>query len=444
MTNQEKIRGRKIGIIGMARSGVAAAALVHRNGGRAFVSDIRPEDRLVPEAKLLKELGVAFETGRHGDRLLESDFIILSPGVPPTADIVRTIVDRGIPVFSEIELASWFCRGNIIGITGSNGKTTTTTLTGAILSRAGISCEVCGNIGRPFSAVVENINSDGYAVVEVSSFQLEMIEQFRPHIAMILNLTPDHLDRYDGFAAYKAAKYRIAENQSGSDYLILNADDPELMNDTVTSNSEIVHLSTHRSLPTGVFKRGATLVGRTGGKEESIIDIGDIIIPGPHNLQNAAAASLAALLAGVGPADIASALRAFKGVEHRLENAGTVAGIRFINDSKATNVDSVVYALRSVSPPICLIAGGRDKGGDFAPIIKEGRGKIKEIILIGEAREKMFEALGRTFSTQFADSLEEAVAMAFEAASPGDTVLLSPACASFDMFDNFEHRGEVF
>ncbi|MEW6015833.1 MAG: UDP-N-acetylmuramoyl-L-alanine--D-glutamate ligase [Candidatus Zixiibacteriota bacterium] len=444
MTTKDRVKGRKIGIIGMARSGLAAAKLIKKLGGLPFVSDVKTEEQLSKEIALLKEQEISYETGGHTERLLKSDFVILSPGIPRQIPIIGQLDAAGIPIFSEIELASWFCRGKIIAITGSNGKTTTTSLTGEVLTSGGLNNIVCGNIGKPFAEVVLDIPADGFAVVEVSNFQLETIEEFAPHIAMILNLTPDHLDRYDGFDDYKKAKYRIAENQAPTDYLILNADDAVIDRNHIGTRAQKIYFSTARTLPTGVFQRGESLVGMVGGKETEIIDIKQIRIPGPHNLQNAAAASLAGLLLGLAPEKIAAALRSFPGVPHRLEDVGAVAGIKFINDSKATNVDSVCFALRSIKTPICLIAGGRDKGGSYQPIVDAGRGKIKEIILIGEAREKMFDALGRHFPVQFAASMEEAVKKAFEAASPGETVLLSPACSSFDMFENFEHRGETF
>ncbi len=444
MTAKDKIKGRKVGIIGMARSGLAAARLVRRLGGIPFVSDIKNESQLPDELNELKALGIEFESGGHSERLLKSDYIILSPGVPRTVPILEKIENDGLPIFSEIELASWFCRGRIIAITGSNGKTTTTSLIGAILTAAGISNQVCGNIGTPFADAISEIPDDGYAVVEVSNFQLEAIEDFKPYIAMILNLSPDHLDRYDNFEGYKQAKYRITENQDSSDYLILNADDAVIDKNNIATGASKIHFSTSRALSTGVYLEGKRLVGKVGGERHDIIDTARIRIPGPHNLQNAAAASLASLIIGITAQDIATALQNFPGVPHRLEDAGVVAGIRFVNDSKATNVDSVCYALRSFDTPICLIAGGRDKGGSYRPILEYGKGKLKEIILIGEAREKMFEALGKTFPVQFAESLEDAVKKAFDAASPGDTVLLSPACSSYDMFTNFEQRGEVF
>jgi len=444
MTTKERVKGRKIGIIGMARSGLAAAELILRMGGQPFVSDNGPADKLTSIINQLKAAGIEYETGEHTERLFKSEYIILSPGVPVSSEIVQKIKSRGIPVFSEIELASWFCRGKIIAVTGSNGKTTTTTLIGAILDQAGIKNQVCGNIGFPFSAAVESIPSDGWAVVELSSFQLETIEDFAPNVSLLLNITPDHLDRYESYDSYKRAKYRIAEAQSENDFLIINEDSKNIKSEDIITDAEKIYFSITRELPTGVFKRGESLVGLVDGVENFIIDITRIKIPGLHNLQNTAAASLACLLADVPPTIIGEALSRFPGVEHRLEEVATVAGIRFVNDSKATNVDSVCYALRSFKSPICLIAGGRDKDSDFAPIVQYGKNRIKEVILIGEAREKMFEILGKSFPVQFAESMEEAVKKAFTAASPGDVVLLSPACASFDMFDNFEHRGEIF
>ena len=255
MTIPERMKNRSVGIIGMARSGMAAARLVQQLGGRPFVSDVKSGDRLTAETDELKMYNIDFETGGHTDRLLQSDFIILSPGVPRTLEIVRKLSEAGIPIFSEIEVASWFCRGRIIAVTGSNGKTTTTTLVGAILDKAGVENVVCGNIGVPFSDKVLGISERGYAVLEVSSFQLELIEDFAPHVAMILNITPDHLDRYEDFERYKQAKYRITENQKSSDFLILNADDSVIDRNSIETGAHKVYFSTSRLMPTGVFKR---------------------------------------------------------------------------------------------------------------------------------------------------------------------------------------------
>jgi len=444
MTARQRIEGRKIGIVGMARSGLAAALLARRMGGQPFVSDAKATSELTDATNLLAERRIPFETAGHSKRLLDCDYLVLSPGVPPTIEILARAADRGLPMFSEIEFASWLCRGLIVAITGSNGKTTTTTLLGEIFKADGRKTFVCGNIGRPFAEVVDEIPEDGIAVVEISTFQLERIADFRPHIAMILNLAPDHLDRHGTYQAYKALKYRITENQTGEDFLILNQQDRDSMTDDVPTAATRALFTTVDSPTAATFVRDGYLYSRVSGSEVRIIRTGDIGIRGPHNLQNASAAACAAMLLDVKPEAISSALTDFRGVEHRLEKIDRVAGIDFVNDSKATNVDSVTYALRSIDSPIHLIAGGRGKGASYAPIIEHGQGRIKEIVLIGEARDAMFHELGKNFPTQFADSLEQAVQICFEAATPGDTVLLSPACASFDMFETYEHRGRVF
>jgi len=444
MTVEERIKERAIGVIGMGRSGLATASLAAAYGGVPFVSDAAPADKLADAVAKLQKEGIAFETGGHSDQLLKSDYLVVSPGVPPTVDILQAAQAKGIPVFSEIEFASWVCRGQIIGVTGSNGKTTTTTLIGQLLTAAGRDTIVCGNIGLPFAQVADKIGPDGIAVVEVSTFQLERIADFAPHVAMILNLSPDHLDRHGSFEAYKSLKYRITENQTGDDFLILNAQDREIMGDNIMSSAQKLYFTTEGEVEQGAWIQQGELCLAEGGRGSRIIAARDIRIPGPHNLQNAAAAVTAAALFDVEPETMARVLRTFPGVEHRLESVARVAGISFVNDSKATNVDSVCYALRSIDTPIHLIAGGRDKGAPYQPLVELGKGRIAGVVLIGEAKEKMYETLGRHFPTQFADSLEEAVKISFAQARPGDTVLLSPGCASFDMFDNFEQRGRRF
>jgi UDP-N-acetylmuramoylalanine--D-glutamate ligase len=444
MTIEERIRNRKIGIVGIARSGLAAAALADSYGGKPFVSDSKDAALLGPSLERLKASGIPFETGGHTERLLENDYLVVSPGVPPTIDILNKARAKGIPVFSEIEFAYWACKGKIIAITGSNGKTTTTTLIGEIFTAAGFDTFIGGNIGLPFSDIVQKIPENGIAVIEVSNFQLETIEDFAPDTALILNLTPDHLDRHGTFENYKKAKYRITENQATEQSLILNLEDPEIRKDNVQTDATIHYFTTQDSETATSFVRDGVLIGRHGDAEHAILPTTEILIPGPHNLQNASAAVCAAMQYDVAPEIIAGVLKKFPGVEHRMEKVGRVAGINFINDSKATNVDSVCYALRSVDGQLYLIAGGRDKGADFAPLIELGKGKIKGILAIGEAREKVFNQLGHAFPVQFAESLGEAVRLAFEMAFPGETVLLSPGCASFDQFENYEHRGKVF
>jgi len=444
MMSIERIRNRRIGVVGMARSGVAAALLGHRLGADVFVSDAAPAERLREQIYMLETNGVPYETGRHSDKLLECDYLVLSPGVPLTVGILASAREKGLPMFSEIEFASWVCKGSIVAITGSNGKTTTTTLIGEILAAAGLDTVVCGNIGLPFAQMADKVTDDGIAVLEVSSFQLETIEEFQPSVAVILNISADHLERHGGMEGYKHAKYRVAQNQTSEDVLILNHEDESLAIDRIATKATVRWFATDGWEDDGAHVRDDKLFAVYEGNHKAVCSTDEILIQGPHNLQNAAAAAAVAAQFEVKPDVIKSVLKKFAGVEHRLESIGRVAGVDFINDSKATNVDSVCYALRSLSAPLHLILGGRDKGASYAPIAKYGRGKIRTIAAIGEAKEKVFNELGKTFSVQFADSLEAAVQSSFELASPGDVVLLSPGCASFDMFDNFEHRGRAF
>lgn len=444
MTHEQKIRGRKIGVVGMARSGVAAALLARRMGGIPFVSDSAPESKLVEATTSLRTNNILFETGGHTEQLLKNDFLIVSPGVPSNIPIIVEADQKGIPIFSEIEFASWVCKGKICAITGSNGKTTTTTLIGEIINAGGVKAVVCGNIGNPFAEVADTIPADGAAVVEVSSYQLERIEEFSPEVSLILNVTPDHLDRYEDFEHYRRTKYRIAENQEHEDTLIVNADDAETKAADIKTKAQKRFFTANNDKKALAYVENGQIVLNTNDRATRVMAVSEILIPGPHNLQNALAAICAASCFGIEPKTMAEVLRKFKGVEHRLEQAGRAAGISFVNDSKATNVDSVCWALRSFERPIYLIAGGRHKGSSYEPIAKYGKGKIKGIIAIGEAKEIIFDDLGHHFPVHFAETLEEAVQAAFELAIPGDIVLLSPGCASFDMFDNFEHRGRVF
>jgi UDP-N-acetylmuramoylalanine--D-glutamate ligase len=444
MTTQDRIQGRKIGIIGMARSGVAAALLAEANGGKPFVSDNAPATNLSDPIAKLKAKHIPFEVGGHTDELLSSDYLIVSPGVPPTIPILKKAVEKGIPIFSEIEFASWLCKGKIIAITGSNGKTTTTTLVGEICKAAGFDTFVCGNIGLPFAEVAHRATADSVVVLEVSSAQLEQISEFRPNIGVILNITPDHLDRYGSFEPYRRAKYRIAENMHGTDTLLMNRDDSGTIAEDIPTKAQKQFFTVSLDANCLAYVQNDYLYAKVRGAAQQIIHRKEIRIPGPHNLQNASAASAIAGLLGVKAEIIAKTLASFAGVEHRLEFVARVAGINFVNDSKATNVDSVFYALKSIDTPLYLIAGGRDKGAPYAPIIEAGRGKIKGIIAIGEAKQIISNELGSHFTVKFAGTLEEAVQLGFSLAHPGETVLLSPGCASFDMFENYEHRGRVF
>lgn len=442
---KDRVAGKKISVLGMARSGLACAKLLSRTGAEVFISEIKGRDVLSREIRELDELGIDFETGGHTfDVVSGRDFMVISPGIPPDIPILKQAQEAGIPVFSEIEVASWLTDAKIIGITGSNGKTTTVTLLGEMLREDKREYRVAGNVGVPFSSVVEQVSPSGYVVLELSSFQLERIEEFRPCISAVLNITPDHLDRHPDLESYVEAKLRIVENQTEDDFVVLNADDENTLKLAQYARSRKAFFSTKNEVGQGAFVRDGKLFLRRNGDKTEIAETSQIRIKGPHNLYNACAACAICGILGVTPGSMQTALRNFEGVEHRLEEVTTVSGVDFINDSKATNVESVWYALQSVNSPIILISGGKDKGGDFSKLRELVRKNVKALILIGEAREKIRDALGSLVPVFDADSLEQAVRLGFTKAIPGDTVLLSPGCASFDMFKDYEHRGQVF
>jgi UDP-N-acetylmuramoylalanine--D-glutamate ligase len=442
---KDRIIGKRISILGMARSGLACAKLLRKIGAKVFVSDAKPEEVLSDQTGKLKALGIDFETGGHTSKVVRGkDFIVVSPGVALDIPILKQAQGLGIPAFSEIEVAFWLTDSKIIGITGSNGKTTTVTLVGEILKEDDREFRAGGNIGIPFSGIVEEVSPDGLLVLELSSFQLERIEEFRPHVSSILNVTPDHLDRHPDLESYLEAKLRILENQTENDFAVLNADDENSSKLARHGKCAKVFFSTRKELEQGAFLREGKLFSRWRGEEQRIIDSAQIGIKGPHNLSNAAAACAICAILDVAPESMQRALSRFTGVEHRLEQVAAISGVSFVNDSKATNVESVWYALQSVSAPIILIAGGRDKGGDFSRLRDLVKQNVKALILIGEAKEKIKKALGDLVPSQYSNSLEEAVGSGMGKASAGDTILLSPGCASFDMFKDYQHRGEVF
>ena len=429
----------------MARSGVACAKLLRSLGAQVFVSDCKSSDLLAPEMGRLTDLNIEFETGDHTSKAItDKDYLIISPGVPLDIPILKEARNKGIPVFSEIEVAFWLTDAKVVGITGSNGKTTTTTLVGEILKEEKRESQIGGNIGIPFSSLVDKVSREGIMVLELSSFQLERIEEFRPYVSAVLNISADHLDRYPDLKSYIDAKLRIFENQTDMDFAVLNADDKNSMELALYSSSKKIFFSTKKELELGAFVKDGMLLYKMNGKAEKIIDAKDLGIKGPHNLSNAAAACAICAVLEVSPLSMRETLKRFQGVEHRLEEVATLSGVRFVNDSKATNVESVWFALQSVKEPIVLIAGGRDKGGDFTKLGELVKSRVKALILIGEAREKIDHALSDRAPTFHSRSLEEAVRLGFEKAEAGDTVLLSPACASFDMFKDYQHRGEVF
>ncbi len=440
-----QLRSKKISVIGAARSGVAVAKLLQSQGSLVFVSDKTGPEKLSTEAQMLRELGIAHELGGHSDRVYDCSLIIISPGVPSNAPLVLEARTRGIHVVSEVEVASWFCRSPIIAITGSNGKTTTTTLLGRILGDAKKKHAVAGNIGTAFSSVVLELAPTDLAVLEISSFQLDHCETFRPRISAIMNITQNHMDRYDhSMEQYAGSKARIFMNQSGDDMLIYDADDEQTVKIVQRARCRRIPFSIRKPLAEGAYVDSGFLVTALEGRRAEVISVGDLSIKGPHNLYNAMAASLAGQLTGVGTASIRATLKNFKGVEHRQEFVREVNGVRYYNDSKATSVDAVWYALQAYDQPIVLMLGGRDKGNDYTRILDLVQKHVRAIVAMGESAEKIEKAFSGTKPVLRANSIDDAVQTAQRLAQRGDMVLFSPACASFDWFENYEQRGSVF
>ena len=441
--------GLRYSVLGGARSGLAVARLLAERGAKVFLSDSAGAEKMHEAAASLDAIGVPFEFGANSRRVLDADTLVVSPGVPSDAPLLKEALASGIGVVSELEAASWFCPAPIIAITGTNGKTTTTVLTGRMLSDARKSPAVAGNIGTPFSEVVAGLKREDVVVLEVSSFQLDYIRSFRPKVAVILNITPDHMDRYQHrFENYIAAKERIFRNQGTGDVLIYN-DDDEVTRGAVTRDAppgvERLPFSTSKRLGRGAFlSEGMLRVAAGTGAGRDIMSPAAMTLRGEHNLANAMAASLAATVMGVPAASIRSTLRNFKGVEHRLEFVRELDGIAYVNDSKATNVDSVWYALRSFDRPLVVLMGGRDKGNDYARLVEPVKKNVRAIVAIGESAGRVRAAFADMVQVESASSMDEAVSAARRLARAGDVVLLSPACASFDWFDNYEHRGRVF
>jgi len=447
MLRRNELEGKKILVAGLARSGTAAVELAAACGALVTAADTRPVSELRGQLERL-EGKVRVITGNPSRReCLESDLVVLSPGVPPRQPWVETAVKSGVPVIGEVELASMVLEGSILGITGTNGKTTTTMLTGAILEASGIDIEVTGNVGTALSESVLKAlreNRKPLFVTELSSFQLEGIRELKCHIALLLNCTPDHLDRYPDFRTYREAKLRIFLNQGPEDFTVVNAEDDFLVKEAEKLKSRLFPFSIRRELEQGVFLREATFYARDGGQELRLIDTADLQLRGEHNLENAAASLAASLLAGADRCGMPRAVRGFAGVEHRLEFVTRIGEVDYFNDSKATTVESTIRALQSFPGNVILILGGYDKGADFTPLRPMALEKVRQLILIGATAPKIRAGLDGTAEILSAGSLAEAVRKAADAALPGDTVLLSPACASFDMFKDYEHRGREF
>lgn len=439
-----ELKDRKILVVGLARTGASVARFLAGRGARVTVTDRREREAVASFVESLQGREIAFELGRHGDEtFLSADLIVVSPGVPMDIAPLKLAAARGIPVISEIELAYRFIDAPIAAITGTNGKTTTTTLSGEIFSACGFKTFVGGNIGRPLIDLVTSGESVDRVVAEISSFQLEGIESFRPRVAVLLNITEDHLDRYSSYQEYIDAKARVFANQTSDDFAVLNVDDPLVAGYAKKIASRVAPMSRHDVLEQGIFYRDGVITFKWEGRVERFPTSG-FRLRGVHNLDNCMAALATALLMGCDAAPALAAVEAFPGLPHRMELVATVNGVAYYNDSKGTNVGSVVKSLESFPGNITLIAGGRDKGGEYAPLAGLVRRRVRRLILLGEAKERIREALGHLTDTILVESLEEAVLEAHRRARPGEIVLFSPACSSFDMFRNYEERGERF
>jgi UDP-N-acetylmuramoylalanine--D-glutamate ligase len=436
------VEGRRVTVAGAARSGVAAATLLAGKGAHVTVSDVRAE---VPEAEPLRALGVGLELGGHRDETFAAaDLVVLSPGVPPEQPAVAAARARGVPVIGEVELASRWLRGRVIAITGTKGKSTTTELTGRMLATAGFRVAVGGNIGAPLSAQVMDSTPETLHVVETSSFQLEQIEAFHPWIAVMLNFSADHLDRHPDVEAYGAAKARIFENQEAGDWAVVNADDPAVMALARAGRATRRLFARSGRLEQGTTIADGWIVDRAAGQTTPLVPLAAIRLVGAHLIDDVMAAATVGAIAGAPPAAMTSAVELFGGLEHAMEAVAEVSGVRFVNDSKATNVEAALRAIESFEGGLVPIVGGRFKGGDLQRLRAPLAARARAVVAIGEARPLVREALAGAADVRDASSLEEAVETAFELAKPAGVVLLAPACASFDMFRDYAERGRRF
>ena len=442
------LEGKKVLIIGAARSGIACAKFLAARGAVVAINDQKPIDQWSKEALALKDEGIGLVPGDVPGWLLENiELVVASPGVPSKIIPIRYAERAGAEVIGEVELASRYLKGRIVAITGSNGKTTTTALIGELLKDAGLIVQVGGNIGTPLISVVESSRDDGWTVVELSSFQLETIKDLHATVAIVLNVTPNHMDRYESFTDYAAAKHRIFMNQTPADVAVLNADDEIVSSWAKGLRAHVVEFSVQRELPEGLFLRGSELISRTADGEKVLLRRDEMKLRGLHNVENALAALSAGLACGASPESMRETIRRFAPVEHRLEFVEEVGGIRFYNDSKATSVDATVKALEAFQDDagkVVLILGGRGKKAPYAPLASLVQSQVRELILIGEDAETIAAEIGEYVPSQKATDMQDAVDRSFRAAQPGDIVLLAPACASFDMFESFEHRGQEF
>ena len=443
-----ELAGKKVLIIGAARSGIAAARFLVDKGATVALNDQKPIEKWSAEAVALKDAGVGLLPGEPPSWLLDQlDLVVVSPGVPANIIPIRYAERAGAEVIGEVELAARYLKGRMVAITGSNGKTTTTSLIGELLRDAGFTVQVGGNIGRALISMVESSTEDGWTVAEVSSFQLETIKTFRPAIAVVLNVTPNHMDRYETFNDYAAAKHRIFMNQAEDDVAVLNADDATVSSWASGLRAKVMYFSVRTELERGVFLQDDELVFRWDEGEQDLLRVSEMKLRGLHNVENVAAALTVGIAAGANIESMRETVKQFNPVEHRLEFVEEIRGVRFYNDSKATSVDATLKALEAFANDpgqVVLLLGGKGKKAPYAPLAPLVHEKVRKLILIGEDAETIANELGEYAPSERAADMKDAVERSFNAAENGDVVLLAPACASFDMFESFEHRGKVF
>jgi len=437
------VSGMRVTVAGAARSGLAAARLLAERGARVTLSESQAD---VPQATPLKELGVTLELGGHRpETFAGADLVVLSPGVAPDQPVIQAARERGVPVIAEIELAYRYLQGRVIAITGTKGKSTTTALTGRILATAGFKVTVGGNIGEPLSAQVSLSTPDTFHVVEASSFQLEQIETFHPWISVMLNFSPDHLDRHPTVDAYRAAKTRIFENQENGDWAVVNADDPIVLEAARRGRARVRLFSRDKAIADGTVVERDWIVDRAAGRADvRLVPMDAVHLIGPHLINDVMAAATVGLLAGAAPAAMTAAVDTFRGLEHAMEFVAQIGGVRIVNDSKATNVESALRSIESFERDLVVILGGRFKGGDLRLLREPLQRRAKAAVLIGESRAIFRDALDGAVRLVEADAFDAAVRAAHSLAQPSGVVLLAPACASFDMFRDYAERGRRF
>ncbi|CAN5491510.1 UDP-N-acetylmuramoyl-L-alanine--D-glutamate ligase [soil metagenome] len=447
---KEELKNIKVTVLGGGRSGMAAAILLSRNGAIVFLSDENEKSNLpyLNENKL-SESGIEFETGGHTDRIFDTQILVTSPGIKPDSTQLKRAKAENIKIISEVEAASWFCKAPIAGITGTNGKTTTTALTGEIFKNSGMKTGVCGNVGLAFSEVAEELDENSVAVLELSSYQLENIIDLKPKAAAILNLTQDHIEWHGSFENYAKAKFKINMNQDENDLFVLNEDDDELMRYSTDTKGIRAGITISGNPSKNIFDRGCYLkkdglVYYDKNNEEEIIQKDKIKIKGEHNIYNSMAGIAIAKHFGIENDIISKTLQEFPGVEHRIEYAGVVDGVIFYNDSKSTNIDSLKVALKTFEKNVILMLGGKSSENKYSSLKDLVCGRVKNIIALGEEKERIYDSMSNFINVEKADSFEKSVNLAFKSANSGDIVLFSPACKSFDMFNNFEERGNEF